>query len=68
MHKKIMGALAILSASVGSVFAQATPYFSMPANFADDTQATLVGVAGVILVVLGLMFAWRKTIKSVNRS
>jgi len=49
-------------------FADGTAYFTMPATFSDDVTATIVGVAGVILIALGLMFAWRKTVKSVNRS
>lgn len=48
--------------------AHATAYFTLPADFSDNVQATIVGIAGGILVILGLMFAWRKTVKSVNRS
>ena len=42
--------------------------FTLPVDFSDDVTATIVGVAGTILVILGVMFAWRKTVKSVNRS
>lgn len=69
MHKKIMGALALISVVGANAFAQTgTAYFSMPTDFSANVQATIVGVAGVLLAALGLMFAWRKTVKSTNRS
>lgn len=64
-------AIVALSASVAftqNAFADGTAYFTLPADFADNVTATIVGVAGTILVILGLMFAWRKTVKSTNRS
>jgi len=68
MVKKIgLLALAVV-ALVGQARADGSAYFTLPAGFQDDVTATIVGIAGGILVVLGLMFAWRKTIKSVNRS
>jgi len=48
--------------------AHATAYFTLPAEFETDVTLTLTAIAGSILVLLGLMFAWRKTVKSVNRS
>jgi len=62
----LFGALVILGAL--NAAAEGTSYFSLPADFSDNVTATLTGIAGGILVILGLMFAWRKTVKSVNRS
>jgi len=66
--KKIALILPMLAVIVGQAHAEATAYFELPADFSDNVQATIVGIAGGILVILGLMFAWRKTVKSVNRS
>lgn len=66
---KIMGTLALLAlVAVNKAHAVGTAYFTMPADFSDNVQATITGVAGVLLIALGLMFAWRKTVKSTNRS
>lgn len=46
----------------------AAALFTLPTSFEADVTATIVGVAGTLLILLGLMFAWRKTVKSVNRS
>jgi len=68
MNKKILGVLSLLGLLVPMSHATGTAYFTMPADFSDNVQATITGVAGVLLVALGLMFAWRKTVKSTNRS
>lgn len=62
----LFGALAIMGAS--QAHAVGVAYFTMPATFQDDVTATIVGIAGILLALLGLMFAWRKTVKSTNRS
>jgi len=64
---KMAALFAICQVFVGNAMAQSA-YFTLPATFEDDVTATIVGVAGSILVLLALMFAWRKTVKSVNRS
>jgi hypothetical protein len=68
MNNKILGALGLIGLLAPLASAQGTAYFTMPADFSDNVQATITGVAGVLLVALGLMFAWRKTVKSTNRS
>jgi len=71
MLKKIIGGFsALLALIVYSAPARAagTAYFTLPSDFADNVTSTLVAVAGSVLIVLALMFAWRKTVKSVNRS
>ena len=67
--KKMFAVLSLLPAFVGVASADTgTSYFTLPAGFADNVTATIVGVAGSILIILALMFAYRKTVKSVNRS
>jgi len=71
MHKKLnqIGlAIAALAASAAPAFADGTAYFEMPAGFSDNVVATVIGVFGVILVVLGVMMAVRKTTKTANRT
>jgi len=67
MVKKLLAGLVALP--IFSAFASAqTAYFAMPATFEDDSKATLVAVIGVIIAVLAVMWAIRKTVKTVNRS
>lgn len=70
--KKIMGGAAVaLSLAViftEQSYAVGVAYFSLPVDFADNVTATIVAIAGTLLGLLGLMFAWRKTVKSTNRS
>ena len=54
--------------SMGTANATPAAYFSLPTDFEENITLTLTSIAGSILVILGLMFAWRKTVKSVNRS
>jgi len=68
VNKKILGGLALLPAFAQLALADGTAYFSLPAGWEDNVTATIVAVAGSVLVVLALMFAYRKTVKSVNRS
>jgi len=53
---------------LGVIASAQTAYFDMPATFEADSQATIVGVVGAIITVLAVMWAVRKTIKTVNRS
>ena len=64
--KRFLGLVLVPLMAVGA-FAQ-TAYFSMPATFSDDAKATIIGVIGTILAVLAVMWAIRKTIRTVNRS
>jgi len=66
MKNKLFALLALVVMAAQN--AAAAAYFTLPTDFVADTQLTIVGIAGGILVILGLMLAWRKTIKSVNRS
>jgi len=67
MVKKIISGLGVLPLLAVGAFAQ-TAYFEMPATFSDDAKATVIAVIGTILAVLAVMWAIRKTIKTVNRS
>lgn len=67
--KKLIAVLSLMPAFVGIASAETgVAYFTLPTGFADNVTATIVGVAGSILIILALMFAYRKTVKSVNRS
>lgn len=68
MQNKVAVFATVFMGVAAMAHADGSAYFTLPASFADDVTATIVGIAGGILVILGLMFAWRKTIKSVNRS
>lgn len=48
--------------------ADATTYFTLPATFSDDTKLTITTAFTVILVILAVMFAIRKTTKTVNKT
>jgi len=68
VNKKILSGLGLIGLLTPMANATGTAYFTLPADFADNVSSTLIGVAGSVLIVLALMFAWRKTVKSVNRS
>lgn len=67
MVKKVLSGLSFLPLLAAGAFAQ-TAYFEMPATFSADAKATVIAVIGTILAVLAVMWAIRKTIKTVNRS
>lgn len=66
--KKLGGAALAVLAVAGMAAAEGTAYFTLPVGFEDNVTATIVGIAGSVLVILGLMFAYRKTVKATNRS
>lgn len=66
--KKIILGLGLIPLFGKLSMAAGTAYFTLPAGWEDNVTATIVAVAGSVLVVLALMFAYRKTVKSVNRS
>ena len=71
MKKKLLpvfAAFAIMAVMAVQSHAVGTALFTLPEGFVGDVTETQVEIAGGILTILALMFAYRKSVKSVNRS
>ena len=58
LYNKIAGAALVLASAASSSFALGTSYFELPVGFVDNIIATVLVVAGGLLTIIGLKYAW----------
>lgn len=64
LYNKIAGAVLCMGVMASSSFAQVAPgvsYFQLPTGFVDNIIATVLVVAGGLLTIIGLKYAWNLT-------
>jgi len=61
LYNKIAGAALLVGVAASSSFAVGTSYFELPVGFVDNIIATILVVAGGLLTIIGLKYAWGLT-------
>lgn len=61
MKNKILSALALVGTVAASASAEGVAYFDLPVGFVDNIVATVLVVAGGLLTIIGLKYAWGLT-------